>query len=164
MNYDGSHPAGGHGFQAHGGPMRSQGRGEITLKSADPKAAPRIFFNYLSQEADRQEFRAAVRLTREVFAQKAFDPYRGAELAPGPEVQTDAEIDAFVRAHVESAYHPSCSCRMGTDSMAVVAGQARVNGLESLRLVADQVMPLNARGHRNPPNTLPDETPRDRTD
>src|SRR3546814_11844372 len=118
--------------------MRSQSRGEITLKSADPKAAPRIFFNYLSQEADRQEFRAAVRLTREVFAQKAFDPYRGAELAPGPEVQTDAEIDAFVRAHVESAYHPSCSCRMGTDSMAVVDGKARVHGLESLRVRSEE--------------------------
>src|SRR3546814_17591224 len=84
MNYDGSHPAGGHGFQAHVGPMRSQSRGAITLKSADPTAAPRIVFNYLSQDADRQEFRAAVRLTRQVLAQPAFDPFRGPDLAPGP--------------------------------------------------------------------------------
>src|SRR3546814_20664899 len=106
MNYDGSHPAGGHGFQAHVGPMRSQSRGEIPLKSADPKAAPRIFFNYLSQEADRQEFRAAVRLTREVFDQKAFEPYRGAELPRAPEVTTDDHDQAFVRAHVGEQYPP----------------------------------------------------------
>src|SRR3546814_6915137 len=108
----------------------------------------------LSQEADRQEFRAAVRLTREVFAQKAFDPYRGAELAPGPEVQTDAEIDAFVRAHVESAYHPSRSCRMGTDSMAVVDGKARVRGLESLRVVDASIMPSIVRGNLNAPPSM----------
>jgi choline dehydrogenase len=154
MNYDGSHPAGGHGFQAHVGPMRSQSRGEITLKSSDPKAAPRIVFNYLSQEADRQEFRAAVRLTREVFAQQAFDPFRGPELAPGPEVQSDAEIDAFVRSHVESAYHPSCSCRMGTDSMAVVDGKAKVHGLEALRVVDASIMPSIVSGNLNAPTIM----------
>src|SRR3546814_20159996 len=103
MNYDGSHPAGGHGFQAHVGPIRSQSRGEITLKSPDPKAAPRIFFNYLSHEADRQEFRAAVRLTREVFTQKAFAPYRAAELSTGPDAQTYTRITTFERAPVTSA-------------------------------------------------------------
>ncbi len=154
MNYDGSHPAGGHGFQAHVGPMRSQSRGEITLKSADPKAPPRIFFNYMSQEADRQEFRAAVRLTREVFAQKAFDNLRGPELAPGPEVQSDDEIDAFVRQHVESAYHPSCTCKMGTDPMAVVDGEAKVHGLEALRVVDASIMPSIVSGNLNAPTIM----------
>ncbi|WP_420347401.1 choline dehydrogenase [Pelagibius sp.] len=154
MNYDGSNPAGSHGFQAHVGPMRSQSRGEITLTSADPKAPPRILFNYMSQEADRQEFRAAIRLTREVFAQKAFDPFRGAELAPGPAVQSDQEIDAFVRQHVESAYHPSCTCKMGTDSMAVVDGAARVHGLEGLRVVDASVMPDIVSGNLNAPTIM----------
>ncbi len=154
MNYDGSNPASGHGFQAHVGPMRSQSRGEVTLKSADPKEAPRILFNYLSQEADRQEFRAAVRLTREVFAQQAFDPFRGPELAPGPEVQSDAEIDAFVREHVESAYHPSCSCKMGTDQMSVVDGAGKVHGLEALRVVDASIMPSIVSGNLNAPTIM----------
>ncbi len=154
MNYDGSNPASGHGFQAHVGPMRSQSRGTVTLKSADPKEAPRILFNYLSQEADRQEFRAAVRLTREVFAQQAFDPFRGPELAPGPEVQSDAEIDAFVREHVESAYHPSCSCKMGTDQMSVVDGAGKVHGLEALRVVDASIMPSIVSGNLNAPTIM----------
>lgn len=154
MNYDGSHPASGHGFQAHVGPMRSQSRGEVTLKSADPKEAPRILFNYMSQEADRQEFRASVRLTREVFAQKAFDPFRGPELAPGPEVQSDEEIDAFVREHVESAYHPSCTCKMGNDAMAVVDGAGKVHGLEALRVVDASIMPSIASGNLNAPTIM----------
>lgn len=154
MNYDGSSPAGSHGFQAHVGPMRSQSRGSITLKSSDPKEPPRIFFNYMSQEADRQEFRAGIRLTREVFAQKAFDDFRGPELAPGPEAQSDEELDAFVREHVESAYHPSCSCRMGTDPMAVVDGEAKVHGLEGLRVVDASIMPSIVSGNLNAPTIM----------
>ena len=154
MNYDGSSPAGSHGFQAHVGPMRSQSRGAITLTSAGPKDPPRIFFNYLSQEADRQEFRAGIRLTREVFTQKAFDPFRGPELAPGPEAQSDAELDAFVREHVESAYHPSCSCKMGSDPMAVVDGAARVHGLEALRVVDASIMPDIVSGNLNAPTIM----------
>ena len=88
------------------------------------------------------------------FAQKAFDPFRGPELKPGPEVQTDAEIDAFVRAHVESAYHPSCSCRMGTDSMAVVDGKAKVHGLEGLRVVDASIMPSIVSGNLNAPTIM----------
>src|SRR3546814_13212594 len=87
------------------------------------------------------------------------DPFRGPELAPGPEVQTDAEIDAFVRAHVESAYHPSCSCRMGTDSMAVVDGKARVHGLESLRVVDASIMPSLVSGNLNEPTIRLPATP-----
>ncbi|MDH3475571.1 MAG: choline dehydrogenase [Rhodospirillales bacterium] len=154
MNYDGTNPAGAHGFQGHVGPMRSTSRGHVKLRSSDPREAPEILFNYFSQEADRQEFRAAVRLTREVFAQKAFDPFRGPELAPGPEVQSDDEIDAFVRAKVESAYHPSCSCRMGTDAMAVVDGEARVHGLEGLRVVDASIMPSIVSGNLNAPTIM----------
>jgi choline dehydrogenase len=95
-----------------------------------------------------------VRLTREVFAQQAFDPFRGPELAPGPGAQSDAEIDAFVRSHVESAYHPSCSCRMGTDSLAVVDGKARVHGLEGLRVVDASIMPSIVSGNLNAPTIM----------
>jgi choline dehydrogenase len=111
--YDGSTLAQEHGFQAHVGPMRSKSRGWVRLASPDPFAKPKILFNYLSEPDDWTEMRACVRLTREIFAQPAFDRYRGRELQPGDAVQTDEQIDAFVRAKVESAYHPSCSCKMG---------------------------------------------------
>ncbi len=111
--YDGSTLAQEHGFQAHVGPMRSKSRGWVRLASADPFEKPRIQFNYLSEPDDWTEMRACVRLTREIFAQRAFDRYRGREIQPGADVQTDEQIDAFIRAKVESAYHPSCSCKMG---------------------------------------------------
>jgi choline dehydrogenase len=154
MNYDGTNPAGTHGYQAHVGPMRSTSRGHVKLRSADPRDPPEIRFNYLSQEADRQEFRAAVKLTREVLAQPAFDPFRGTELAPGPAVRSDAEIDAFVRAKVESAYHPSCSCKMGNDSNAVVDGAGRVHGVEALRVVDASIMPSIVSGNLNAPTIM----------
>ena len=115
MRYDGSGLRGQHGFQAHVGPMRPESRGRVRLRSADPRAAPSIVFNYLSAERDRRELRDSVRLTRELFAQRAFDPWRGAELAPGAEVRADDALDAFVRQNVESAFHPCGTCRMGTD-------------------------------------------------
>ena len=119
--YDGSSGASEHGFQAHVGPMRSRSRGWVRLRSTDPAEPPRILFNYLSEPDDLLEMRACVRLTREIFAQPAFDRYRGREIQPGDGVQSDAEIDAFVRRHVESAYHPCGTCRMGDeqDAMAV---------------------------------------------
>ena len=131
MNYDGSNPQETHGFQAHVGPMRPTSVGRVSLRSADPKEPPSILFNYMATEGDRQEMRAAVRLTREIFAQRAFDPYLGPELAPGAEVETDAEIDAFVRARAESAYHACGTCKMGRDSdpSAVVDGDCRVYGV-----------------------------------
>jgi choline dehydrogenase len=143
INYDGSNPHLGHGFQAHVGPMRPTSAGRVRLRSADPREAPSILFNYMATEGDRQEMRAAVRLTREIFAQKAFDPYRGAELTPGADVQSDAEIDAFVRAKAESAYHPSCTCKMGpeSDAVAVVDAECRVYGVERLRVVDASIMP-----------------------
>ncbi|HYB09183.1 MAG TPA: choline dehydrogenase, partial [Alphaproteobacteria bacterium] len=115
----GRKPADRHAFQAHVGPMRPTSVGSITLRSADPSTHPSIQPNYLMTEQDRLELRDAVKLTREIFAQRGFDPYRGAELQPGPGVRTDKEIDAFVRQKAESAYHPSCTCRMGNDELAV---------------------------------------------
>jgi choline dehydrogenase len=156
INYDGSNPYPGHGFQAHVGPMRPTSVGRIRLRSSDPRDAPSILFNYMATEGDRAEMRAAVRLTREVFAQPAFDPYRGPELAPGPKVQSDAEIDAFVRAHAESAYHPSCTCKMGleSDPMAVVDAECRVYGVEGLRVVDASIMPSIPSCNLNAPTIM----------
>jgi choline dehydrogenase len=154
--YDGKEKVDQHGFQAHVGPMRPTSRGWVRLASADPRQPPRIQFNYLATEADCREFRDGVHLTREIFAQKAFDPYRGPELAPGPAVTTDAEIDAHLRRKAESAYHPSCSCRMGAegDRMAVVDGELRVRGVEGLRVVDASVMPSIVSGNLNAPTIM----------
>ena len=156
MNYDGSNPQRTHGFQAHVGPMRPTSVGRIRLRAADPREPPSILFNYMATEGDRQEMRAAVRLTREIFAQRAFDPYLGPELAPGPEVATDAEIDAFVRARAESAYHACGTCKMGLDSdpSAVVDGDCRVYGVEGLRVVDAWIMPSIASGNLNAPTIM----------
>ncbi len=154
VRYDGTSPNQGHGFQAHVGPMRSKSKGWVKLRSADPADAPRIRFNYMSQQADWEEFRASVRLTREIFAQSAFEPFRGVELAPGKHVQTDAEIDAFVRSALESAYHPCGTCKMGSDDMAVVDASCRVIGLEALRIVDSSIMPSIVTGNLNAPTIM----------
>jgi choline dehydrogenase len=154
--YDGSSLAHEHGFQAHVGPMRSKSRGHVGLSSGDAREKPRILFNYLSHPDDLAEFRAGTRLTREIFAQKAFDPWRGREIQPGKDVQTDDEIDAFVRAKVESAYHPSCSNKMGrsSDAMAVVDPEGRVYGAEALRVIDSSVMPSITTGNLNAPTIM----------
>ncbi len=154
--YDGSTLAQEHGFQAHVGPMRSKSRGWVRLASPDPLAKPRILFNYLSHPDDWTEMRACVRLTREIFAQPAFDRYRGREIQPGPAVQSDQQIDAFVRAKVESAYHPSGSCKIGAagDPMAVVDSELRVHGVERLRIVDSSVMPSITTGNLNAPTIM----------
>lgn len=154
VSYDGSSPAEGHGYQAHVGPMRPTSRGFVKIKSTDPRQHPRVLFNYLATEQDRKEMRASIRLTREIMMQKAFDPFRGAELAPGPTVTTDADIDAFNREKVESAYHPSCTCRMGTDDMAVVDGSGRVHGIDGLRVVDASIMPDVISGNLNVPTIM----------
>jgi choline dehydrogenase len=154
INYDGSSPAGGHGFQAHVGPMRPTSTGHVKLRSSDPADAPEILFNYMMTDGDREEMRAGIRLTRELFSQPAFDEFRGDELAPGDTVQTDAEIDAFVRARAESAYHPSCTCKIGIDDMAVVDGEARVHGIECLRIVDASIMPSIVSGNLNAPTIM----------
>ncbi|MCW2763739.1 MAG: choline dehydrogenase [Marmoricola sp.] len=156
VTYDGKSMANGHGFQAHVGPMRSKSRGHVRLRSADPAEKPEIFFNYMSHPDDWAEMRACVRLTREIFAQDAFAPYRGRELQPGADVVSDEAIDAFVRDKVESAYHPSCTCKIGgkDDPMAVVDAQLRVRGVEGLRVVDSSVMPSLTTGNLNAPTIM----------
>lgn len=154
MNYDGRNPAKGHGFQAHMGPMRPTSRGRIKITSNDPKQAPSILFNYLSTEEDRRDFREGIRATREIIEQQAFTEFRGKELTPGANVQSDEELDAWVREHVESAYHPSCSCKMGSDEMAVVDGNTRVHGIDKLRVVDASIMPSIVSGNLNAPTIM----------
>ncbi len=154
--YDGSSLAQEHGFQAHVGPMRSKSRGWVRLASTDARDKPRILFNYLSHPDDWTEMRACVRLTREIFAQAAFDRYRGREIQPGAHVQTDEQIDAFIRDKVESAYHPSCTCKMGgaQDPLAVVDPETRVYGLDGLRVVDSSIMPSVTTGNLNAPTIM----------
>jgi choline dehydrogenase len=154
VRYDGKSPNDAHGFQAHVGSMRSASRGWVKLRSADPAAAPRICFNYMSRAEDWEEFRAAVRLTREIFEQPALAPFRGRELSPGRHVQSDAELDAFLRDAVESAYHPSCTCKMGSGDDAVVDSECRVRGLEGLRIADSSIMPSIVSGNLNAPTIM----------
>ena len=156
VTYDGSSLAREHGFQAHVGPMRSRSRGWVRLSSADALDKPKIRFNYMSCAEDWSEMRACVRLTREIFTQPAFDRYRGREIQPVADVETDEQIDAFVREKVESAYHPSCTCKMGRpdDPMAVVDSQARVIGVEGLRVVDSSIMPSITTGNLNAPTIM----------
>lgn len=154
IHYDGSQVQPGHGFQAHVGPMRPTSVGTIALRSANPLESPRIQFNYLATENDQKEMRAAIRQTREILAQKAFAPYRGKELSPGPEVKTDSEIDAALRVKVESAYHPCGSCKMGNDAFSVVNHELKVHGLEGLRVVDASIMPDLVSGNLNAPTMM----------
>ena len=159
VRYDGRAVAEGHGFQAHVGPMRSRSRGAVTLRSPKPEAPPVIRFNYMSHEEDWAEFRHCVRLAREIFAQAPFDPFRGEEISPGAEVQTDEEIDAFLRDHAESAYHPPGTCRIGRadDPCAVVDPSLRVIGVERLRVADSSVFPVITNGNLNAPAIMTGE-------
>uniref|UniRef100_A0A7N8Y534 Choline dehydrogenase n=1 Tax=Mastacembelus armatus TaxID=205130 RepID=A0A7N8Y534_9TELE len=143
-------------YQVHVGPMRSTSIGWIKLKSANPMDHPNIQPNYLSTDIDVWEFRESVKLSREIFAQKAFDPFRGPEVRPGPQTQSDAEIDAFVRQAADTAYHPSCTCKMGSpsDPMAVVDSNTRVLGVERLRVVDASIMPSIVSGNLNAPTIM----------
>lgn len=156
VRYDGKVAAAGHGFQAHVGPMRSKSRGSVTLASKDPAAAPRILFNYMSHPEDWEDFRRCIRLTREIFGQDAFAPYVDHEIQPGAQAQTDAELDAFIREHVESAYHPCGTCRMGRpdDPEAVVDPEARVIGVEGLRVADSSIFPRITNGNLNAPSIM----------
>ncbi|HLJ19349.1 MAG TPA: choline dehydrogenase [Stellaceae bacterium] len=154
VNDHGRKPIGRHGFQAHVGPMRPTSAGYLRLRSSDPTVHPEIQPFYLATEQDRREMRDAVRLTREIFAQKAFDRFRGAEIQPGEGVRSDAEIDAFVRAKSDSAYHPCGTCRMGVDEQAVVDGELRVRGLDGLRVVDASIMPSEVSGNLNAPTIM----------
>lgn len=147
IRYDGSAPNEGHGYQVHVGPMNTDVRGHVKIKSSDPKEYPSILFNYLSTEQERREWVEAIRRTREIMTQPAFDEFRGKELAPGDRAQTDEEILDFVAREGESAYHPSCTCAMGTHEMAVTDASLRVHGVEGLRVVDASVMPYVTNGN-----------------
>ena len=156
VSYDGKSANDGHGYQAHIGPMRATSRGHVKLKSASPVDHPEILFNYMGTEEDRGEMRAAIRLTREVMGQDAFKPFRGEELAPGPQVQSDTDIDAFIRAFGESAYHPCGTCKMGVadDPLSVVGEDLKVHGLQGLRVVDASIMPAIVSGNLNAPTIM----------
>ena len=153
INYNGSNPIKVHGFQMHVGSMRSPSRGRVRIRSRSPRDHPSILFNYMSDAEDWREFRAALRITRELFAQPALAQYAGREISPGASLKSDADLDAFVRAHAETAYHPSCSNKMGaaSDPMAVVDGYGRVHGLEGLRVIDASIMPDIVTGNLNAP-------------
>lgn len=156
VRYDGKASAEGHGFQAHTGPMRSPSRGTVTLRSADPAEAPKVVFNYMSTEQDWIDFRKTLRLTREIFAQEAFAPFVKHEIQPGGALQTDDELDGFIREHAESAYHPCGTCRMGAgdDPHAVVDPEGRVIGVDGLRVADSSVFPQITNGNINAPSIL----------
>ncbi len=156
VRYDGKAAAEGHGFQAHVGPMRSPSRGAIELKSAVPEDKPRIVFNYMSHEEDWIDFRRCIRLARQIFAQAAFDPYRGKEIQPGDAVRSDDELDGFIREHVESAYHPCGTCKMGRadDPEAVVDPECRVYGVDNLRVADSSIFPRITNGNINAPSIM----------
>lgn len=156
VRYDGQAAAEGHGFQAHVGPMRSKSRGRVKLSSNDPKDKPSILFNYMSHNEDWEDFRTCIRLTREIFSQEAFAPYRGKEIQPGDSVQSDEALDDFIREHVESAYHPCGTCKMGAsdDPMAVVDPECRVIGVEGLRVADSSIFPQITNGNLNGPSIM----------
>lgn len=154
MRYDGRAAFSGHGFQVHIGHNKPKSRGHVHVKSANPDDHPEILFNYLQHPDDIEGFRDCVKRTREIIGQAAFDDYRDGEIQPGEQVQSDEQIDAFVRASVESAYHPSCSCKMGEDDMAVVDSHTRVHGVQGLRVVDSSVFPTIPNGNLNAPTIM----------
>ena len=163
VRYDGQAASEGHGFQAHIGPMRSPSRGAVTLRSAKPEDSPKITFNYMSTEKDWIDFRRGIRLTREIFAQEAFRPFVKHEIQPGVALQTDAQIDGFIRAHAESAYHPCGTCKMGAvdDPLAVVDPQTNVIGVKGLRVVDSSIFPQITNGNLNGPSIMVGENASD---
>jgi choline dehydrogenase len=156
MRYDGKVAFAGHGFQVHVGPMRSKSRGFIRVQSNEAKANPKIMFNYMSHPDDWREFRACIRLTREVIAQKALEPFRAEEIQPGSDVQSNEQIDDFIRQHCESAYHPTGTCKMGAvdDPTAVVDPECRVIGIDNLRVADSSIMPQVTNGNLNAPTLM----------
>ncbi len=159
VRYDGQAAAEGHGFQAHVGPMRSNSRGAVTLASADPKDAPNILFNYMSTEQDWVDFRKCIRLTREIFGQQAFRPYVKHEIQPGVDMQSDDELDSFIREHAESAFHPCGTCKMGAadDPTSVVDPECRVIGVDGLRVADSSIFPRITNGNLNGPSIMTGE-------
>ena len=156
IRYDGRAAFAGHGFQVHVGPNRPESRGHIRITGPTAKDAPEILFNYLATERDREDWRNCLRLTREILQQPALDGFRAEEIQPGIDLSDDAAVDTWVRANVETAYHPSCSCRMGAadDALAVVDPECRVRGLEGLRVVDSSIFPTIPNGNLNAPTIM----------
>ncbi|MGR5499834.1 choline dehydrogenase [Vibrio sp. DNB22_10_4] len=156
MRYDGQAAFDGHGFQVHVGPNKPQSRGSIAITSTNPKDKPKIEFNYISTEQDKQDWRDCIRLTREILMQPAMDHYRGEEIQPGSKIASDADIDQWVKENVESAYHPSCSCKIGADDdpMAVLDEHCRVRGIQGLRVVDSSIFPTIPNGNLNAPTIM----------
>ena len=148
VRYDGSVPAAGHGYQFHIGPMFSNSRGWVRIQSDDPFQKPKLLFNYLSTQEDRQEWTEAIAVARNIMNQPAFAPFNGGEVSPGPDVQGDVAVLDWVRKDAETALHPSCTARMGTDAMGVVdPSTMRVHGTQGLRVVDASVMPTLTNGN-----------------
>ncbi|HEY7042796.1 MAG TPA: choline dehydrogenase [Nocardioidaceae bacterium] len=148
IRYDGSSPTKGHGYQVHVGPMYADTRGSVQITSTDPRKHPSLRFNYLSTPTDRKEWVEAIRTARHILNQPAFAPYNDGELSPGCEVETDEQILAWVAADAETALHPSCTAKMGTDEMAVVDPLTmKVHGVDGLRVVDASVMPYVTNGN-----------------
>ena len=156
VRYDGQAAVDGHGFQLHIGPMRSKSRGAVQIRAPESTTPPKIQFNYMSHPDDWLEFRQCVRLAREILHQPAMDAYRGAEIQPGSHATSDDAIDAFIRAHAESAYHPCGTCRMGRadDPQAVVDNECRVIGVENLRVADSSIFPRITNGNLNAPSIM----------
>ena len=159
IRYDGKSPVSAHGFQAHTGPMRSDSRGAVTLKSSDPKAAPSILFNYMSTDKDWADFRRCIRLTEEIFAQDAMKPFAGKRIAPAPDLRSDDELNGYIKEAVESAYHPCGTCRMGAvdDPLSVVDPECRVIGVDALRVIDSSIFPRITNGNLNGPSIMTGE-------
>jgi choline dehydrogenase len=148
VRYDGSAPAGDHGYQVHIGPMYSDARGSVKITSSDPRVHPALRFNYLSTDQDRREWVEAIRVARTILDQPAMAPFDGGEISPGPTVETDQQVLEWVARDAETALHPSCTCRMGVDGMSVVDPLTmKVNGMEGLRVIDASVMPYITNGN-----------------
>jgi choline dehydrogenase len=156
MRYDGRAAFDGHGFQVHVGPNKPRSRGSVLIRSPDAREAPSIRFNYLTDQRDIDDWRRVVHLTREILARPALAPFRGDEIQPGSAITTDAAIDAWVRDNVESAYHPSCTCKMGADDdpVAVLDPSCRVRGVSGLRVVDASIFPTITNGNLNAPSIM----------
>ena len=156
MSYDGKIAINGHGYQVHVGPNKPLSRGYVRVRSADPFEQPEIRFNYLQHKEDVENWRHVIRLTREIMEQSALEQYREREIQPGTQVRSDADIDAWVRQNAESAYHPSCTCKMGgeDDPMAVLDPQCRVRGLQSIRVVDSSIFTTITNGNLNAPTIM----------
>ncbi|WP_194435564.1 choline dehydrogenase [Vibrio fluminensis] len=156
MRYDGQAAFDGHGFQVHVGPNKPESRGSVEIISNDPTDKPRIEFNYISTDQDKQDWRDCIRLTREILLQPAMDAFRGEEIQPGVDINSDDAIDAWVKQNVESAYHPSCTCKMGADDdpLAVLDEQCRVRGIDALRVVDSSIFPTIPNGNLNAPTIM----------